>query len=62
VPRFVVPPGYADQGGGATDFAAAAGLPLSIVKAIVDEGGSVEEIEERLQRYKIEHLGPSTSQ
>lgn len=54
VPRFKVPPDYAKQGGGATDFEEAAGLPLPLVKQAVDEGGSVEDIEARLRRYKVE--------
>lgn len=52
VPRFTVPAGYATQGGGVKDFMAAEGVPLPVVKAAVDQGGSVEAIEARLQSYK----------
>ncbi len=57
IPRFKVPPDYAKQGGGATDFEAAAGLPIPIIRQAVDDGGSVEDIEARLRAYKAEKGG-----
>mgnify|MGYP003700755825 CR=1 FL=1 len=57
VPHFKVTPDYAEQGGGATDFANAEGVPIPIVKQAVDDGGSVEDIEARLRAWKAEHGG-----
>ncbi len=57
IPHFKVPPDYAKQGGGATDFEAAEGVPIPIIRQAVDDGGSVEDIEARLRAWKAEHGG-----
>lgn len=54
VPRFKVPPDYATQGGGVKNFENAEGVPLPVVKAIVDDCSSVAEVEARLKDYKAE--------
>ena len=50
-PRFEVPPGYAEQGGGIENIAEAEGLSLARTKVLIDRGGTTEEILNRLREY-----------